>query len=53
MATARLGHAHLLLRDHDVAWHAADLARQSPVPGAAPTEQKPVGKTPESRITDY
>jgi hypothetical protein len=25
MATARLGHADLLLRDHDAAWRAIDL----------------------------
>jgi hypothetical protein len=33
MATARLGHADLLLRDHDVAWRAIDLIGQSPLPG--------------------
>jgi hypothetical protein len=33
MATARLGHADLSLRDHDVAWCAVDLIGQSPLPG--------------------
>jgi hypothetical protein len=33
MATARLGHADWLLRDHDVAWRAIDLIGQSPLPG--------------------
>ena len=33
MATARLGHADLLLRDHGVAWPAIDLTGQSPLPG--------------------
>jgi hypothetical protein len=53
MATARLGHADLSLRDHDVAWRTIDLIGQSPLPGAAPTEQKPGQPTLESRITDY
>jgi len=33
MATARFGHADLLLRDPDVAWRAIDLIGQSPLPG--------------------
>jgi hypothetical protein len=33
MATARLGHAALLLRDRDVAWRTVDLIGQSPLPG--------------------
>jgi len=33
MATARLGHADLLLRDHDADWHAIELIGQSPRPG--------------------
>jgi hypothetical protein len=33
MATARLGHADLLLRDPDVVWRAIDLTGQSPLPG--------------------
>jgi hypothetical protein len=38
MATARLGHADLLLRDHCVAWRALDLmdlAAAGPLPGNA------------------
>jgi len=37
MATARLGHADLLLRDHDVAWRAIDLIGQSPLPRRSPS----------------
>jgi hypothetical protein len=36
MPTARLGHADLWLRDHDVAWSAIDLmdpAAAGPLPG--------------------
>jgi hypothetical protein len=32
MATARLGQADLLLRDHDLAWRDIDLIGQSPLP---------------------
>jgi hypothetical protein len=33
MATARLGHADLSLRDHNVAWRAIEVIGQSPLPG--------------------
>ena len=42
MATARLGHTHLLLRDHDVAWRAIDLIGQSPLVDAH-------GRVPDAR----
>jgi hypothetical protein len=56
MATARLGHANLLLRDHDVAWHATDLigsGSRRTATGSLLRSKNRSAITLESRITDH